>query len=87
MCNCIINVEEKLIERVKETNQGEIEGGKILQSHFHFTENGFGPRTTYSEFQFTLSPLKKDGTIGKPKKQTVNISHTYCPFCGKKHKQ
>lgn len=73
------------METVKDQKQGEFSNGKLLQTHFPIVKNRIINRITYSEFQFSFAPKKKDGTIGKPKIQIVNISHTYCPFCGEKH--
>ena len=86
MCDCIKEAEGKILESIRENIQGEISGGKLLQTHFPIVKNQIKGRITYTEFQCTLTPTKKDGSMGKPKKQTVNISHAYCPFCGEKHK-
>lgn len=85
MCKCLKEIEEKTLEAVKSQKEGEFTKGNIIPSSFAFVGNKFKGRTTHSEYEFTFAPMKKDGTIGKPKKQTVNIMHAYCPFCGEKH--
>jgi len=85
MCNCIKEIEEKTFEAVKEQKEGEFTKGNIIPSSFLIIRNKFSNRATHSEYEFTFAPKKKDGTIGKPKKQTVNLIHKYCPFCGEKH--
>lgn len=85
MCDCIKTIESKTLEMVKEQKEGEFAKGGITPSSFVIVDNKFNPRRTHSEYEFTFAPKKKDGTIGKPKKQTVNIIHSYCPFCGEKH--
>lgn len=85
MCNCLKTIEGKTLEVVKGQSDGEFSGGKLIHSHFPISKNQIKGRITYSEFVFSFAPKKKDGTIGKVKKQTVSISHSFCPFCGKKH--
>lgn len=85
MCDCLKNIEAKTMEVVKEQKDGEFSDGRMLNTHFPIVNNAFKDRITYNEFQFQFAPRKKDGTIGVPKKQTVSISHSYCPFCGEKH--
>lgn len=85
MCDCIKKVEDKMKNHIQETANGETYDYKLLQTHFPFVKNTIKGRITYTEFQYMLAPIKKDGTTGKHKKQTVNISHSYCPFCGEKH--
>lgn len=85
MCTCILDVEIKILAKVKETVAGEIKYGKLLQTHFPFNKGQLKSRVTYTDFQYELAPLKKDGTIGKLKKQSIGISHAYCPFCGEKY--
>lgn len=86
MCDCINQIESKTLDAVKEQREGEYSDGKLLNVCFLIVKNKFTNRRTYSEFQLVFAPKKKDGTIGKEKKQTVDIQHTYCPFCGEKHK-
>lgn len=85
MCDCIKKIEEKSFETVKNQKEGEFEKGNLIPSSFMIVKNKFTNRQTHSEYQFTFAPRKKNGTIGMPKKQTVNIIHQYCPFCGEKH--
>jgi hypothetical protein len=85
MCDCLKTIETKTMEVVKGQKEGEVTDGKMLNTHFPFVKNSLKNRVTYNEFQFFFAPIKKDGSIGKPKKQTVSISHSYCPFCGEKH--
>lgn len=85
MCNCLRKLEKKTFEVAKKRNEGEFSDGKLLNCHFPIIDNQIKDRITYSEFQFLFAPRKKDGSIGKVKKQTISISHTYCPFCGEKH--
>jgi hypothetical protein len=87
MCDCIKEIENKAFDKVKEQKEGEFSKGILTPIHFPIVKNKFMDRQTYSEYEFTLAPKKKDGTIGKPKKQTVSIMHQYCPFCGKKYKK
>lgn len=85
MCNCIKEIEDKSFEAVKTQKEGEFTKGNLIPTSFPIVANQFKNRRTHSEYGFTFAQKKKDGTIGKPKKQTVNIMHQYCPFCGEKH--
>lgn len=85
MCKCLQEIEQKTLEMLREDRDGQISGGKITNSHFPIIKNQFKDRETYSEFEYKLTPVKKDGTIGKTKTQTINIGHSYCPFCGEKY--
>lgn len=85
MCDCIKTLETKTLEMVKEQKDGEFTKGKITPSCYPVIDNQFKDRITHSEYEFMFAPKKKDSTIGMPKKQTVSIMHSYCPFCGEKH--
>ena len=85
MCNCITEIEKKTFLLVQEQKEGEYEKGHLTPAGFQIKKNSISARTTTSEYEFTFAPKKKDGTIGKPKKQTVTIVHSFCPFCGEKH--
>ena len=85
MCDCLKTIEDKTLEALKELEQGEVTGGKLIHSHFPLVENTIKARITYSEFRYSLSRKKKDGTFEKAKNKTASISHSYCPFCGEKH--
>lgn len=85
MRDCVKIIETKTMEVVKEQKEGEFTGGRMLNTHFPIVNNTFKGRITYNEFQFSFAPKKKDGTIGKVRKQIVSLSHSFCPFCGEKH--
>jgi hypothetical protein len=85
MCDCIKTIESKTLDEVRKQKEGEYEGGKLVNVCFLIVKNKFTNRRTYQEFEFQFAPMKKDGTIGKEKRQTVNINHSYCPFCGEKY--
>lgn len=87
MCNCIKEIEQKTFETVKEQKEGEFSKGNITPSSFPIIDNKFKDRRTHSEYEFVFAPKKKDNTVGKPKKQSVNILHAFCPFCGEKHEK
>lgn len=86
MCDCIKTIEDKTIKALRENNEGRFEKARgLLGILFPIVKNKFLDRQTYNEYEFIFSPIKKDGTLGKPKKKTVNIAHTFCPFCGEKY--
>lgn len=87
MCNCIKEIEEKTFQVIQYQNDGEFTKGNINPSSFPIVNNQFKNRQTHSEYEFTFAPKKKDGSIGKSKKKTVNIMHSYCPFCGEKYQR
>jgi len=85
MCDCIKTIEDKTFEAIRDQKEGVFKKGDLIPSSFPIVKNRFKDRQTHSEYEFTFAPKKKDGTIGKYKKQTVNIMHQYCPFCDKKY--
>lgn len=85
MCDCIKTIETKTFLMVQEGKEGEFTKGNITTSSYPIIDNQFKDRRTHSEYEFTFAPKKKNGTIGKPNRKTVNVMHSYCPFCGEKH--
>lgn len=86
MCDCIKKIEHGTIKTLKENNDGEFEKARgLLCVQIPIVNNRFLNMRTYNDYEFYFTPVKKDGTTGKPKKKTIAIAHTYCPFCGKKH--
>lgn len=83
MCNCINEIAKTTIEHLKSSTEGEISGDHITGIQYSFKAKT--PPKTSSSFEFLHAPLKKDGTIGKPKKSSIALMHNYCPWCGEKH--
>lgn len=87
MCDCLKKIEASMYEHTQKMN-GEVSAGRIIQSQFPFSiKGGIKARTTYSEYEYKFAPLKKDGSIGKPKTQSINLGHNNCPFCGEKYEK
>lgn len=88
MCNCIKETEQKIIGNLKERfpektfneELNRFQGTGMQNVALSFGENG--GHKTYSEFKIESSFEKVNGTQSRPKKETVNIYHSYCPFCG-----
>lgn len=87
-CNCIKEVEQKTIAHLKErypdkTYNEELngfEGTGLLNQALSMGENG--GYKLYHQFAIEVTFTKVNGTQSKPKKETVNIYQTFCPFCG-----
>jgi hypothetical protein len=89
-CNCLSSegdIAQKILEHLKEQNpDATIENGTFLNTGFSF-DPGHEGQFSYSPFEYLLTPVKKDGTQGKPVRKTISMYHTYCPFCGRKYKK
>lgn len=81
-CNCRKELEAKLTENfVKEAP--EATGHKAKLQGYGLTFGVLVNERSMSQVQQTaLYPLKKGGT--KERTTTVNMLHSYCPFCGVK---
>lgn len=86
MCNCIEEAENRLKELVnknegwkdREITSVDLENKCILLS-------GGGVRL-YSPVKIEYDYFNRKGEK-KHKKQNVNLSYKYCPFCGKKYEE
>lgn len=88
MCNCISEVESKVIQHLKEANPSRIYHEPVL----HFLGTGlqnyvYSP--SYSPFLSHLFKIeyhvtKKDGTPSKARIQSIGIYPTFCGFCGQR---
>lgn len=73
-CNCINRVQEMLREKLGDPN-AEMNGMYIFNEETHQME--FRPSITILYYK-----KKKDGTFNK-KRDEMQLSYGYCPFCGK----
>ena len=81
-CNCITEVAAKIKDKTGYSNR-EVKGYKIEDGRRE--HSSFYPFSRiYSLFIITSVFTKKDGTTSRPKKDTISIFYTYCPFCGQK---
>lgn len=86
MCNCINEIESKLLRELSIKNE-EWKGKEITSVNF---ENAAlmvtGPcrNELYSTVEIGYDHINKRGDK-KHKKQTINLSYRYCPFCGEKY--
>jgi hypothetical protein len=82
MCNCITDIEVKVLDKLKNESGGDISDLEMKNTGFSFGEN---PRQrTFNDVQYKLTPKKKDGAMGKAVTKSISVYHTYCPFCGSK---
>lgn len=84
MCDCIKQLNEKILEKMQEDNKnnGVIEEGELQNMGLSFGKPG-GWRT-YQPFEYKMTNKKVNGTLGVTRKHTISIYHSYCPFCGEK---
>lgn len=88
MCNCIREIEEnfkKLPESNEDYRDKEIEKVEFLSGAFMFEGNRVVLETV-SEIRLTTKYKNNKGEL-KEKKVKANVSHKYCPFCGKAYKE
>lgn len=84
MCKCIDELSKKIIEMKKEENKDKAVIGDGSFTHMGLSMSGEGGWRTYQEFEYEVTPIKTNGTMGKQHKKRVSVYHSYCPFCGKK---
>ncbi|MGV0856883.1 hypothetical protein ACTS9E_15285 [Empedobacter brevis] len=76
MCDCIKNIEERLV-----SDYQEYKGKRIIEAEF--TDKSFSLEggklgiLYYSNFQLELE--------GRKNKVPIPVSHQFCPFCGEKY--
>lgn len=92
MCQCLKESENKLFAHLKEQISKDAKVKSFDESESHYLNKGLvftgdGGWKLYMEYQIAYIPVKKDGSDGVPKKKTVNIFPTFCPFCGVKMKE
>lgn len=86
MCDCIEKVTDEMTSHVVGLNEGGILDGYLVQKQWPVSNGNVKPSTTFTDYEYQVVPVKKDGTEGKPKTKRIRVSHSYCPFCGEKHK-
>lgn len=71
MCNCIQETEKKTTELlIKKNPDKQVLNVELVEIGFSFKGS-----QTYNTIKYTLNNKKK----------SINIYHTYCPFCGEKY--
>lgn len=88
MCNCIKEVEKKVLDSLKEKNPDntytEVEtfnGLGFQRKSWAFEKNQM---LLTHEMKFASTFIKVNGEQSKPRKETISITQTYCCFCGEK---
>ena len=85
-CNCIRDLENKLLEKVKESNKFKNLDDvtvKAINMAFMIKEDGKVNLEPYMEFQAKALYKTKSGNE-RVKREVMNVSFSYCPFCGRK---
>lgn len=80
-CNCLEKSEKLIQEKLTEKNTAKDSSYKIVNGKWE--RQSFYPVTRlYSDYIIESTYQKKDGSASKPKKQSIAILYSYCPFCG-----
>lgn len=86
-CNCIKDLEKSLLEQVKNSDKFKdiIDEVNVSAQNmaFIFGEHGKANLQPYMEFLAEAHYKTKGGNIRR-RKETLNVTHKYCPFCGEK---
>lgn len=86
MCNCIKDIEAKVLALIQEkAGESAKISDAVYQNIGLFSKEAENP--TFSEVEYKLTPLKKNGTQGKTIRKTIAIFHGYCPHCGEKYQR
>lgn len=84
-CDCINKVTLKMVERLKKNSpKSIITGVKFKTQGYNF---GTGSYNLYNEIAYTEQFEKVNGDLSKERTHTVDVYHSFCPFCGVKTKE
>lgn len=88
MCNCIKEIEDKVLTELVEKNP-KYKNRKIIKANLDnvvimFLPKGKASVQLYSPMKIEYEYLNKNQEA-KIKKDTINMSCTFCPFCGQKY--
>lgn len=84
MCNCLNKSEQKLAAHlIVDKGLTNVKQSHYANTAFTFDKKVEGGRVLYLPFEIEYVPIKKDGTPGKQKTFKVNVTPSFCPFCGK----
>jgi hypothetical protein len=84
-CECIKTVADNIVKRMSERER-KPDGYEIIR---HSWENealmfGSGGKRLYTVYNIESTFKKVNGSTSKPKKEKINVTFSFCPFCGKK---
>lgn len=81
-CNCIEDIKARLKEKLSKEKEYEGKDINLTIGNTCWLFDGGGKRM-YSEVEISYPYVTKTGK-DRVKKSSVNITYSYCPFCGKK---
>jgi hypothetical protein len=82
-CDCIDKLEKKFGDHITNELNNRFKAVQIIE--YGFVNKSLIPAgQIYVEMEAKYSFIKKDGNLSNPKKKTVNVFFTFCPFCGQK---
>lgn len=76
MCNCINEIQQKIVENKPEHNKKKVLKA-TANAMFPISEGQMLEKRTYTDFDLTLE--------GQIKEVPLLVNHTYCPWCGVKY--
>ncbi|MGL4572020.1 MAG: hypothetical protein ACRCVJ_13255 [Clostridium sp.] len=85
-CNCIKDLENRLLEKVKVSDKFQNLDGLTIGSKniaFMIKKDGTVSTEPYMEFE-AKAPYKTKSGSERTKKEVINVTFSYCPFCGEK---
>ena len=85
MCNCMQDTKNQLEKRVKESEKFKnLTDIRVINPNIAliFGEDGKVTSKPYMVFRAEGEYETKSGNV-KTKKEDLNVTFTYCPFCGK----
>jgi hypothetical protein len=81
-CDCISKVAEKIKTKIAADKAKSENGYKLLGGEWE--HHSWHPNNRlYSNYVIESTFQKKDGSASRPKKDSISIFYSYCPFCGK----
>ena len=84
MCNCISEIEKKILENLNENPEQRT---SLNISDGEWEHLSIYPKVRlFIKYDYKYTYHKKDGERSNPHRSSVNIFFTFCPFCGEKLK-
>ncbi len=80
-CTCIAKSEATAKEHIEKQN-ANVKGFKITESGFQ-NKSWYPETKLYAIFESKANWQRNGQEMPRPKKDTLNIFFTFCPFCGR----
>jgi len=84
MCNCIKELKDKSLTKLRENHPNDVIGDDVEISNTGIIFSTPIRVASYNELEYKLKRRKKDGTLMKSINKRISLMHNYCPWCGER---